>query len=325
MQRASDVSRDRIPDDDQVTDDPPTAQVARLIELGLDRQAAALGVAGTEPATRGFTIMTTTIDFEAIKQRQQRMWSSGNYATIGTTLQIVGEELCEAVDIAGGSRVLDVAAGNGNASLAAARRGAHVIATDYVGELLALTDQRAAAEGLALETRVADAENLPFGDETFDTVLSTFGVMFAPNQEQAAAEMARVCRPGGKIGLANWTPTGFVGTMLKTVGKHVPPPAGVHSPVEWGTTDRLAQLFGDTAIVAPTEREFVFRAASVEEWEETFSSYYGPIVTALANLDADGQASLRDGLREIAAEANTATDGTLRIPAKYLEVVAKVF
>jgi ubiquinone/menaquinone biosynthesis C-methylase UbiE len=268
--------------------------------------------------------MTTTIDFEAIKQRQQRMWSSGNYATIGTMLQIVGEELCEAVDLAGGARVLDVAAGNGNASLAAARRATHVIASDYVGDLLAHTAERAAAEGLALETQIADAEDLPFGDETFDYVLSTFGVMFAPNQEAAATEMARVCRPGGKIGLANWTPTGFVGSMLKTVGQHVPPPPGVHSPAEWGTQERLAALFADTAIVAPTEKAFVFRAATVDAWVDTFSSCYGPIVTALANLDADGQVSLRTGLHAIATEANTATDGTLRIPATYLEVVAKV-
>ncbi len=266
--------------------------------------------------------MTTAIDFDAIKQRQQRMWSSGDYATIGTTLQIVGEHLCEAVDVAGGWRVLDVAAGNGNASLAAARRSCVVIASDYVPELLEHTAARAEADGLAVETRVADAEALPFEAATFDAVLSTFGVMFAPNQERAASEMARVCRARGKIGLASWTPAGFVGAMLRTVGAHVPPPAGVRSPVEWGTEARLAELFGDTASVDSTRRHFVFRAASVDAWTETFTSCYGPIVTALAALDDDGRSELRAALSALASEHNEATDGTLRISAEYLEAVA---
>ena len=268
--------------------------------------------------------MTTTIDFDAIKERQRHMWSSGDYATIGTTLQIVGEHLTETIDFAGGARVLDVAAGNGNAALAAARRSGVVIATDYVPELLDRTAARAAAEGLAIETQVADAENLPFEDATFDAVLSTFGVMFAPNQERAAAELARVTRPGGKIGLANWTPDGFVGAMLRTVGGYVPPPAGLHSPVEWGTEARLAELFGDTATVDATARHFVFRAPSVDAWLEMFASYYGPIVTALGTLDEDSRRSLRRDLYALASERNEATDGTARIPAKYLEVVATV-
>jgi ubiquinone/menaquinone biosynthesis C-methylase UbiE len=265
--------------------------------------------------------MTTTIDFDAIKQRQQKMWSSGAYSTIGTTLQIVGETLCEAVDVAGGARVLDVAAGNGNASLAAARRTCAVVAADYVPELLDHLRARADADGLTVETRVADAEQLPFDDASFDVVLSTFGVMFAPDQDRAGSELARVCRPGGRIGLANWVPDGFVGAMLRTVGQHVPPPAGVRSPAEWGTEARLDEFFGDAGDVTATRRDYVFRAPSVEQWVDTFTSCYGPIVTALGALDDAGRTSLRDALHALATEHNTATDGTLRVPATYLEVV----
>jgi SAM-dependent methyltransferase len=269
--------------------------------------------------------MTATIDFDAIKERQQRMWSSGQYATIGTTLQIVGEQLCETVDVRGGARVLDVAAGNGNAALAAARRGAHVVASDYVPELIERAQARAHADGLSLDTRVADAENLPFDDDAFDAVLSTFGVMFTPDQNRAAAELARVCRPGGKIGLANWTPTGFVGQMLRTVGQHVPPPAGIHSPAEWGVEARLRELFNtNISALDVTERTFVFRYATVDEWAQVFTTYYGPFVTALAALDDAGRASLTGALCDLANEHNTADDGTARIPATYLEIVAIV-
>ncbi len=206
--------------------------------------------------------MSTTLtheDIETIKGRQQATWSSGDYAVIGTTLQIVGESLCEAVDVTAGSRVLDVAAGNGNASLAAARRGCAVTATDYVEALLEGAQRRAEAEGLPLTTRVADAENLPFDNGAFDTVLSTFGVMFVPNPDRAAEEMLRVTRSGGRIGLANWTPTGFIGRMFKIVGAHVPPPAGVPSPLAWGTEERLADLFGADTKVDVVRRHFVFR------------------------------------------------------------------
>jgi ubiquinone/menaquinone biosynthesis C-methylase UbiE len=249
------------------------------------------------------------------------MWSSGSYSTIGTTLQIVGEMLCEAVDVAGGSRVLDVAAGNGNASLAAARRTCSVVAADYVPELLEHLALRAEADGLAVETRVADVEQLPFGDGSFDAVLSTFGVMFAPDQDRAASELVRVCRPGGRIGLANWVPDGFVGAMLRAVGQHVPPPPGVRSPAEWGTEARLDEFFGATGTVATTRRDYVFRAPSVTDWVDTFTSCYGPIVTALGALDDDGRAGLRDALHALATQHNTATDGSLRIPGAYLEVV----
>ncbi|MGH9009327.1 MAG: class I SAM-dependent methyltransferase [Acidimicrobiia bacterium] len=268
--------------------------------------------------------MTDTLsldDLEPIKQRQQATWASGDYAVIGTKLQIVGESLCEAVDVHAGWRVLDVAAGNGNASLAAARRGCDVLATDYVDALLAQAARRAEAEGLPLSTQVADAENLPFPDGSFDAVLSTFGVMFTPNPERAAAELLRVCRPGGRIGLANWTPEGYVGRMFKIVGAHVPPPPGVPSPLAWGTDDRLRSLFADAADVRITRRDFVFRFQSAADWFDTFQTYYGPTVKAWAALDDAGRASLRQQLLELADSANRNPGGPLIVPAEYLEVV----
>jgi SAM-dependent methyltransferase len=260
-------------------------------------------------------------DLEAIKQRQQATWASGDYAVIGTRLQIVGESLCEAVDVNAGWRVLDVAAGNGNASLAAARRGCDVLATDYVETLLIQAARRAEAEGLPLATRVADAENLPLPDGSFDAVLSTFGVMFTPNPERAAAELLRVCRPGGCIGLANWTPEGYVGQMFKIVGAHVPPPPGVPSPLAWGSEDRLRSLFAEAADVRITRRDFVFRFRSAGDWFETFRAYYGPTVKAWDALDDSGRESLRNQLVELAENANRNPGGALIIPAEYLEVV----
>ena len=267
------------------------------------------------------TTTPTDIDFEAIKSKQQATWGSGDYAVIGTTLQIVGETLCEAVDVSAGQRVLDVAAGNGNASLAAARRGAAVTATDYVGALLEGTAARAASDGLQVECRQADAEALPFEDGSFDVVLSTFGVMFTPNQDQSAAEMLRVCRPGGRIGLANWTPEGFIGEMFKIVGRHVPPPAGIRSPLQWGTTDRLAELFEGAASVEAETRQFVFRYRSAQDWLDTFRTYYGPTLKAFAALDDAGRSAFERDLLGLAEAWNTSTDGTLRVPSDYLEVV----
>ena len=264
----------------------------------------------------------TAVVLEGVKAKQQQMWASGDYAVIGTTLQIVGEELCEAVDVAAGSRVLDVAAGNGNAALAAARRGCQVIATDYVEDLLDRARLRAEAEGLSLTTRFADAEGLPFEDGSFDAVLSTFGVMFVPHPEQAAAELLRVCRPGGRIGLASWTPTGFVGRMLKIVGQHVPPPEGVPSPALWGLPERVAELLGGAARVQADVRQFVFRYRSPADFVDTFSSFYGPIVKAWTVLDDAGRQSLRDGLLALLEESNRATDGSLAVPSDYLQVVA---
>jgi ubiquinone/menaquinone biosynthesis C-methylase UbiE len=261
-------------------------------------------------------------DFAVIKQRQQTAWSSGDYAIVGTTLQLVGESLCEAVDLHSGERVLDVAAGNGNASLAAARRWANVVSTDYVVTLLERGRDRARAEGLVLEFREADAEALPFRDSEFDVVLSTFGVMFAPNQEQAAAELVRVTKKGGRIGLANWTPAGFIGSLFKTIGKHVPPPPLVKSPALWGSPDRLNELFrpygGEVSV---TPKPFMFRYRSPQHWMDVFRTYYGPVLKTFAALDAQGQAALQRDLLMLVAEFNRAKDGTMVVPSDYLEVV----
>ena len=217
-------------------------------------------------------------DLAAVKTRQQGAWSSGDYAVVGTTLQIVGEQLCEALDIRAGQRVLDVAAGNGNATLAAARRWCKVVSTDYVPALLERGGERAAAERLEVEFQKADAEALPFADDSFDVVVSTFGVMFTPDQERAAAEMIRVCRPGGKIGLANWTPDGFIGQLFRTIGRHLPPPAGVKSPALWGNEDRINDMFGVRASSIEIERRaFVFRYRSAQHWLDVFKTYYGPL------------------------------------------------
>lgn len=266
---------------------------------------------------------TPTVDFETIKARQQATWGSGDYSVIGTSLQIIGETLCEAVDVEARDHVLDVAAGNGNATLAAARRGATVTASDYVPTLLEALRARADADGLEIETRTADAEALPFADSSFDVVLSTLGVMFTPDQERAAAELLRVARPGGRIGLANWTPDSFIGQVFRVVGKYVPPPAGIRSPLEWGTEDRVADLLGgDVESLVTTRRDFVFRYRSAEQWLDTFRSFYGPMVRAFAALDVAGQRSFADDLLQLARRMNTSTSGSLRIPSHYLEVVA---
>ncbi len=261
------------------------------------------------------------IDFAAIKARQQIAWGSGDYAIIGTTLQIVGETLCEAVDLRSGQRVLDVAGGNGNATLAAARRFADVVSTDYVGALLDRARLRAAADRLPVTFLEADAEALPFADASFDVVLSTFGVMFAPNQEQAASELMRVCRPGGKIGLANWTPEGFVGRLFKTVGRHFAPAPGVISPALWGRKTHLDALFGGKGAIAVESKSFVFRYKSPEHWLEIFRGYYGPVLKAFAAIAPEARDALEADLYALLAEFNVADDGTLVVAAEYLEVV----
>jgi len=273
----------------------------------------------TAPATD----TPTSPDFAAVKARQRQTWASGDYALIGCTLQIVGESLCEAMDLRGGERVLDVAAGNGNASLAAARRWCDVTSTDYVPALLERGRARARADGFSIAFQEADAEQLPFGDGRFDVVMSTFGVMFAPDAARSSAEMLRVCRPGGRIGLANWTPDGFIGRLFKTVGSLVPPPAGVPSPALWGTRDYLQRLFGAGAErIDVQERTYVFRYRSVQHWLDVFRSSYGPTLKAFDTLQARGEdQALADALRELAAAANTAGDGTLVVPATYVEVV----
>jgi SAM-dependent methyltransferase len=262
-------------------------------------------------------------DFAAIKTRQKAAWASGDYAVVGTTLQIVGESLCEAIDLHAGERVLDVAAGNGNATLAAARRWCEVTSTDYVPELLARGRERAAAERLTgIDFLEADAEALPFDDASFDAVVSTFGCMFAPNPQRVASELLRVCRPGGRIGMANWTPEGFIGQLFKTLGKHVAPPAGVSSPALWGTRARLAELFETGAVAMQAEaRMFVFRYRSPEHWLDIFRSYYGPVLKAFATLESPAQTALADDLLALIGRFNHASDGTMVVPSEYLEVV----
>ena len=266
------------------------------------------------------TTMLAEPDYAAIKQRQQAVWAAGDYAVIGTTLQIVGERLCEAVDVRAGERVLDVAAGNGNATLAAARRFADVTSTDYVGALLERGRERAAADRLPVTFQEADAEALPFADGSFDVVLSTFGVMFTPNQERAAAEMSRVLRRGGRIGLANWTPDGFIGQLFKTIGRHVPPPAGVKPPPLWGTQARLAELFPGHRVEASTQ-VFNFRYRSPAHWLEVFRTYYGPTNRAFAALDAKKQAALEGDILELLGSMNRGGSETLIVPSEYLEIV----
>ena len=263
------------------------------------------------------------IDFEAIKDKQQATWASGDYAAIGTTIQIVGELLCESADLHAGSRVLDVAAGNGNASLAAARRFCQVTSTDYVAELLIRGKQRAAAEGLSINFKVADVENLPYANGEFDAVISTFGVMFAPDQFSAAQEMARVCRPNGTIATANWTQEGFVGQVFKIIGRHITPPAGVLPPSRWGDEAALREMFGSSAqITNIIPREYIFRYCSIDHYLDFFRSYYGPIHKAFIAL-GDESEGLEQDLRSLLEEFNTATDGTVRIPSAYVDVIMK--
>jgi SAM-dependent methyltransferase len=258
----------------------------------------------------------------AIKARQQAMWASGDFAVIGATLQIVGELLNEAADVRSIHTVLDVAAGNGNATLAAARRFASVTSTDYVPALLERGRRRAEAEGFANVTfDVADAEALPYPDASFDVVLSTFGVMFTPDHQRAAAELMRVCRPGGRIGLANWTPAGFLGQLLKLIARYVPAPPGVQSPLLWGTDAHVRELFPGAAQIQHTTRLFAFRYRSPDHWVEVFRTFYGPTYTAFLALDADGQAALKADLVALLRAWDVGGGGGLLVPGEYLETV----
>jgi ubiquinone/menaquinone biosynthesis C-methylase UbiE len=268
------------------------------------------------------TVVTPTPDYSAIKAKQNAAWASGDYARIGVTLQIVGESLAETMDLKPGASVLDVAAGNGNATLAFARRLCTVTSTDYVDTLLARGRARAEAEALDVTYEIADAEQLPFNDSAFDAVVSTFGVMFSPNQDRAASELLRVCRPNGKIGLANWTPAGFIGEVFKTVGKHIAPPIGVNSPARWGTGSWMMQTFGPQARAISFENKaFVFRYHSPEHFIEVLRAFYGPIHKAFLALDANGQAALAGDLIDTIARFNTAPDGSMRVPSDYAEVI----
>jgi ubiquinone/menaquinone biosynthesis C-methylase UbiE len=266
--------------------------------------------------------MNAPTDLNALKNRQMAAWASGDYAVVGTTLQLVGELVAEACDLRWDERVLDVAAGNGNATLAAARRGCRVTSTDYVPALLERGKERARAEHLEVSFQVADAEALPFEDATFDAVLSTFGVMFSPDQKKAASELARVCRPGGRIGLANWTPEGFIGQVFKTLGRHLPPPAGVQSPSLWGVEKHLQSLFGERAAkITVTPRLFNFRYRSPAHFIEVFRTWYGPIHKAFAALPVDGALALERDLTDLLNRMNQAGADSLVVPSEYLEVV----
>jgi ubiquinone/menaquinone biosynthesis C-methylase UbiE len=264
-----------------------------------------------------------TMELNAIKDKQQKTWASGNYAMIGNSLVIIGELLCEAVDVHSGQRVLDVATGSGNTAISAARRYCDVTGIDYVPTLIGQARERAEAEGMQITFEVGDAEDLPYPDASFDVVLSTVGVMFAPDQEKTAAELLRVSRPGGKIGLVNWTPDGFIGHMFRAVGKHFPPPPGIKPPPLWGTEERLRELFGEgISSLQTTRRSYVFRYPSVEHFIESFRTYYGPVHKAFESLDAAGQDALARDLEKLLHDRNTSGDGTLVVPSDYLEVVA---
>jgi SAM-dependent methyltransferase len=263
------------------------------------------------------------MDIATIKQRQQAAWASGDYSAVGTRLVLVAELLCEAVDLRAGERVLDVATGNGNAALAAARRFCDVTGVDYVPSLLERARERAKAEGLEVDFQEGDAEDLPFPDDSFDAVLSTCGAMFAPDQERTAAELLRVCRPGGRIGMVNWVPDGYVGELFRTIGRYIPPPPGIQPPVLWGSEDRLRELFGPEVTISAPRRTLLWRWPSAEHQAEFFATFYGPTHKAVAALGADRAAELRADMTEVARSFDASDDDTLVMRQDYLEVVVR--
>ena len=263
-----------------------------------------------------------TPDLKAVKAKQQAAWSSGDYAVVGTTLQIVGEQLAEAMDLRAGQKVLDVAAGNGNFTLAAARRWCDVTSTDYVESLLHRGRQRAEAEGFTVAFQKADVEDLPFADGSFDAVASTFGGMFSPDQGRTASEMLRVCRPGGRIGLANWTPDGFIGQLFKTIGKYLPPPAGLKSPALWGTKEWVEKAFGaEGTLLIAKSRHFFFRYHSAQHFVAVFREFYGPMLKAFEALDATGKKALERDIIELIGRFNQTGEASMVVPSEYLQVV----
>jgi SAM-dependent methyltransferase len=266
---------------------------------------------------------TVAPDLAKVKHGQQQMWASGDFHAVATLIQPVADVLCNSVDLQAGWRVLDVATGSGNAAIAAARCGCDVVGIDYVPALLARGRMRAEAEGVAIELLEGDAEAIPFPDGSFDGVLSVYGAMFAPDHRQAAAELARVCRPGGRIGLATWSPDGFIGEMLKVVAGHAPPAPGVASPLLWGSEDYLSELFGDQVdALACTERIFTWRFRSAEAFVDYFRAYYGPTVKAFAAVGNAGADALFADLVDLARRHAGTSDGPVAIPAKWLETVA---
>ena len=276
----------------------------------------------TAPAVPNVNGMTELV-LDGLKAKQQKTWASGDYGAVAALIQPIAEDLVQAADLSAGATVLDVAAGTGNAALAAARCGCRVTATDYVSGLLDRARERAAAEHLPMEFGPADAENLPYADGSYDVVLSVVGAMFAPDQDRVAAELARVCRPGGTIAMANWTPEGFIGEMFRTVGRRVPPPPGIRGPVEWGSAARVRELLGGRVTdLRVVPRTFVFRFASPEHFADYFRAHYGPTLKAFEALGPDGAKPLYDDLVELVARHNVATDGTAKIPSAYLQVFA---
>jgi SAM-dependent methyltransferase len=263
------------------------------------------------------------MDIATIKQRQQAAWASGDYAAVGTRLLPTAELLCEAVDLHAGERVLDVACGNGNAALAAARRFCQVVGVDYVPALLERARERAKAEGLEVDFQEADAEDLPFPDDSFDVVLSTCGAMFAPDQERTAAELLRVCRPGGRIGMVNWTPDSYVAGLFQAIGRHLPPPPGLRPPVQWGDEARLRELFGPEVAISAPRRSFLWRWPSAEHQADYFAAFYGPATKALATLPADGAAALKADMVATVRRFDVSDDATLVLRMDYLEAVIR--
>ena len=270
--------------------------------------------------------MTSTVlgpaDLPALKVRQQQMWASGDYATVAARVVPLGEELCEAADIRSGERVLDVACGTGNAAIAAARRFAHVTGVDYVPSFLERAAARAASEGVEADFRHGDAEELPFEDGTFDVVLSAIGAMFAPDQERTADELVRVCRPGGRIALANWAHDGFLGDLLRTVGRRLPPPPGTRPPTVWGSEERINELFGGRGVIRTERRTLFMHFSSAGSYLDFMSRNYGPLCAALTAV-GDGRDDLVAELREVVERYDRGTDGTLKLAAAWLAVVVE--
>jgi SAM-dependent methyltransferase len=268
------------------------------------------------------TLEAPTPDFAAVKKRQQQAWASGDFGVVAARIVLVAEQLCDTADLHAGWRVLDVATGSGNAAIAAARLGCTVVGVDYVPALLEQARRRADAEGLDVELVEGDAESLPFPDDSFDAVTSVFGSMFAPDHPKAAAELLRVCRPGGTIALASWTPSGFIGELFRTTAAHVPPPAGVRSPMLWGTEDHLRELFGGIASLEVTERTFTWRFPSAEDFVEFFRTWYGPTVKAFAALEGDARDALERDLVALARRWDRLGTDAIAVPATYVEAVA---
>ena len=273
------------------------------------------------------TVTATEPDRSLIKVRQQQTWASGDFAVVASRIVLVSELLADTADVRAGSRVLDVACGNGNATLAAARAGATVLGVDYVPALLEGGRARAVTEGLDVEFRVGDAEDLPAPDGSFDAVLSVFGSMFAPDHQRTADEIVRVTRSGGVVGLASWTPDGFIGEMFRVITSHVPAPPGIRSPLLWGTESHLLELFGDAVTEARSvERTCTFRFTSPNEFVTFFRRWYGPTVKAFEGLDDRGRTVLAEELAALAERWDRYGGGTqsIAIPATYLETVFTV-